>query len=108
PPRAPKRERSGPVTAGGRGWGWVVALRSPALFLEVLEAGQQPPLPFPHRLGFLILGMVVFQQMQYPVHDEQPPLVVERPAAAVGLPLRHLRAHDDVADDRPGVSRLRR
>src|SRR2546430_2206500 len=82
--------------------------RSPSLFLlELPEAGQQPALPLSHRLGLLILGMVVVQQMQDTVDDEQRHLVIERSLRA-GLTPRHLRAHHDVADHGRRVGGLRR
>src|SRR6266545_2706513 len=78
--------------------------RSPSLFLlELPEARQQLALPLSHRLGLLVLGVVVVQQMQDTVDDEQRHLVVER-SQSVRLPPGHLRAHHDIADHggRPG------
>src|SRR5215210_4441874 len=81
--------------------------RSPVFFpLDVVEPLEQLALALPHRLGLLVLGMVVVQQMQYAVHDEQRELVIERPAAAVGLAFRHLRAHDHVTEHARRLSGL--
>src|SRR6266567_4471965 len=63
--------------------------RSPSLFLlELLEAGQQLALPLSHRLGLLILGMVVVQQMQDTVDDEERDLVIQRSLPAGLAPTR--------------------
>src|SRR5437899_1873283 len=82
--------------------------RSPSLFLlELPEARQQLALPLSHRLGLLILGMVVVQQMQDTVDDEERDLVIQRSLPA-GLAPGHLRAHHDVADHGRRVGGLRR
>ena len=51
-----------------------------------------------HRLRLTLLGVVVVQQMQDPVHDEQRELVVERRRRARRLALRDRRADDHVAE----------